>query len=189
MSPYNELKISRQKRRLCKSRIRFCFTFASSRNGNCDGFRHRLTLILVMAAMPLYDIAEIKDMAAQLSRMFVPTPLDEREINIILHYATRKGPYNITTKCICDWFQISEERYNDLALSKRKKEIRAQLKNENARRKEERNQTIRDAIANGSTYLEAAQLAGCGVRTVGNVLASYREGEKSDGDTVYTTTK
>lgn len=182
------LAISRQKRRLCQSRIRFCFGFVRSRNGDCEGFRHRLMLVLVLAATPLYDIAEVNAMASQLSMMFVPTPLDITEIKDILHYVTQKGPYNITNKRICDWFQISEDRYDDLALSKRKAEDREAKKRENARRKEERNQKICDAIANGSTYSEAAQLAGCSVRTVGNVLAFCREGEKSDGDTVYTTT-
>jgi len=169
------LAISRQKRRLCQSRIRFCFALVASRNGMCDGFRHRLILILVLAAMPLYSVVDVKEMASQLSMMFVPTPLNCFEIDDILHYVIRKEPYNISNRRICEWCKISKEDYVELALSKSKSENRKRQKIENARRKEERNIIIQKAIASGSTYSEAAQLAGCSIRTVSAVLSEQRK--------------
>lgn len=157
------------KRKLFGSRVKFCFEFVKSKNGYCDGYRHKLLFIFASAAVPLYGADIAKQKMKTLVRQFVDgEPISEQYINSTVKEAEK---YKFKNQTICDWLNITLNEYKHLIKSNSQSEIRENIKLETKKKREVRNATIIELINNGKTHREVAGLVGCSIRTVDYVVA------------------
>ena len=174
-----EKDIKKWEKRFFSSRIKFCRSFVNARAGKCNGYRHRLMVILASALMPIRSPAIAKEEMLKFSSEFLnsdgtPNPLEKEEIDAIINTITKKGAYHLRNDKVCEWLGIDREEYDRFALSQNKKENRETQKNKNKEKKDLRNQIIINAISSCATYKEASMLAKCSERTVGSVWRNYR---------------
>lgn len=157
------------KRKLFGSRIKFCFAFVASKKGYCNGYRHKLLLIFATAAIPLYGLAQGKAKMEFLSQQFLDgEPISKKYIS---DTAEKAEKYKFKNQTICDWLNISLSEYTHLIKANSESEKRKNKKVATAKKREERNAIIIEAINSGKSHREVAKLVGCSTRTVDYVVA------------------
>lgn len=166
--------LSQNQQKLFGSRVKFCFAYVQSKKGNCNGYRHKLLFILSTAAVPLYGSEVAKNRMRCLAGQFVDdSSISEKYISSTVERMLRRE-YKLKNKTICEWLNITQNEYQRLALSNMEVEKRKNKKIETKKKREERDTIIIAAINNGKTRREAAELAGCSLRTVNYVVRSFR---------------